>query len=72
MCFVLRNAPFAFQRFIHEMFFGLDFVFPYFDDILIASLTQGKHTEHLKLVFSRLDQYGLRINIAKSVFGVNQ
>lgn len=37
MCFVLRNAPFAFQRFINEVFFELDFVFPYLDDILIAS-----------------------------------
>ncbi|GBO27474.1 Transposon Ty3-I Gag-Pol polyprotein [Araneus ventricosus] len=72
MSFGLRNAPSTFQRFINEVFFGLDFVFAYLDDILVASSTEDEHSEHLKVVFSRLEQYGLRINLGKSVTGVNQ
>ncbi|GBO10032.1 hypothetical protein AVEN_185720-1 [Araneus ventricosus] len=72
MSFVLRNAPPTFQRFINDVFFGLDFVFAYLDDILVASSTEDEHSEHLKLVFSRLEQYGLRINLGKSVMRVNQ
>ncbi|GBN61404.1 Retrovirus-related Pol polyprotein from transposon opus [Araneus ventricosus] len=72
MSFWLRNAPSTFQRFINEVFFGLDFVFSCLDVILIASSTEDEHSEHLKVVFSRLEQYGLRINLGKSVMGVNQ
>ncbi|GBN66776.1 Transposon Ty3-I Gag-Pol polyprotein [Araneus ventricosus] len=33
MSFGLRNAPATFQRFINEVFSGLDFLFPYLDDV---------------------------------------
>ncbi|GBL72180.1 hypothetical protein AVEN_115167-1 [Araneus ventricosus] len=72
MNFGLRVAPYTFQRFINEVFFGLDFVFAYLDDILVASSTEDEHSEHLKVVFSRLEQYSLRINFGKPVMGVNQ
>ena len=39
MPFGLRNAAQMFQRFIDEVFRGLDFCFGYIDDILIASTT---------------------------------
>ncbi|UYV80760.1 hypothetical protein LAZ67_19001650, partial [Cordylochernes scorpioides] len=72
MSFGLRNAPATFQRFIHEVLRGLDFTFPYLDDILVASETCEEHETHLKLVFEKLQSYGLRINIAKSILGVDQ
>lgn len=72
MSFGLKNAPATFQRFINEVFSGLNFVFPYLDDILIASTSEEQHEIHLKLVFERLNNYGLRINISKSVFGVEE
>ncbi|GBO03278.1 Transposon Ty3-I Gag-Pol polyprotein [Araneus ventricosus] len=65
MSFGLRNAPSTFQRFISEVFFGLDFVFAYLDGILVASLREDENSEHLKEIFSRLEQYGLRINVGK-------
>ncbi|GFV57428.1 hypothetical protein TNCV_1608731 [Trichonephila clavipes] len=37
MSFGLRNAPSTFQRFVNEVLFGLEFVFSYLDDILVAS-----------------------------------
>ncbi|UYV65536.1 hypothetical protein LAZ67_3004622 [Cordylochernes scorpioides] len=58
-------------RFINEVLWGLDFVFPYLDDILVASKSEEEHESHLRAVFSRLDQYGLRINQAKTVLNVN-
>ncbi|GFS96653.1 retrovirus-related Pol polyprotein from transposon opus [Trichonephila clavipes] len=60
------------QRFITEVLYGQDFVFPYLDDVLVASSTEEEHSEHLKMVFERFQQYGLRINISKSVLGADQ
>ncbi|GFX83112.1 hypothetical protein TNCV_4987061 [Trichonephila clavipes] len=37
MSFGLRNTLSTFQRFINEVLFGLECVFPYLDDILVAS-----------------------------------
>ncbi|GBN40108.1 Transposon Ty3-I Gag-Pol polyprotein [Araneus ventricosus] len=70
--FGLKNAPATFQRFIHEVLRGLDFVFPYLDDILIASKSNQEHEIHLNLVLERLNTFGLRINISKSVFAVDE
>ncbi|GBM30033.1 Transposon Ty3-G Gag-Pol polyprotein [Araneus ventricosus] len=72
MSFGLKNAPATFQRFIHEVLRGLDFVFPYLDDILIASKSNQEHEIHLNLVLERLNIFGLRINISKSVFAVEE
>ncbi|XP_055932083.1 uncharacterized protein LOC129962361 [Argiope bruennichi] len=41
------------------------------DDVLIASSSPEEHRSHLKIVFQRLNDYGLRINVIKSVFGVD-
>ncbi|GFQ93751.1 retrovirus-related Pol polyprotein from transposon 17.6 [Trichonephila clavata] len=60
------------KRLINEVLFGLEFVFPYLDDILIASDSEEQHKTHLKLVFDRLQKYGLRMNIPKSTLGVTQ
>ncbi|GFX53757.1 retrovirus-related Pol polyprotein from transposon opus [Trichonephila clavipes] len=46
------------------------FVFPYLDDILVASETEEEHKTHLKLVFDLLQKHGLRVNISKSTLGV--
>ncbi|GFW56380.1 hypothetical protein TNCV_2088891 [Trichonephila clavipes] len=72
MSFGLRNAPSTFQRFITEVLYGLDFVFPYLDDVLVASSTEEEHSEHLKMVFERFQQYGLRINVSRSVMVADQ
>ncbi|GFX28084.1 retrovirus-related Pol polyprotein from transposon opus [Trichonephila clavipes] len=61
-----------FQRFITEVLYGLDFVLPYLDDVLVALSTEEEHSEHLKMVFERFQQYGIRINVSKSVTGAAQ
>ncbi|GBN81465.1 Transposon Ty3-I Gag-Pol polyprotein [Araneus ventricosus] len=72
MSFGLKNAPATFLRFIHEVLRGLDFVFPYLDDILIASKSNQEHEIHLNLVLERLNTFGLRIHISNSVFAVEE
>lgn len=72
MPFGLRNGPSSFQRFINEVVRGLNFCFAYLDDILVASSSPEEHSKHLEIVFGRLNQYGLRLNISKSTFGVNE
>ncbi|GBP40882.1 hypothetical protein EVAR_88943_1 [Eumeta japonica] len=47
---------------------GLDFLFAYIDDIIIASDDIEQHRRHLKALFSRLDTYGITINLSKCAF----
>nr|CDS30016.1 gag pol polyprotein [Hymenolepis microstoma] len=65
MPFGLRNAAQSFQRFMDQDFRGLDFVFTYFDDVLIASSNLEEHKQHLQQVFERLQQYGITVNSEK-------
>ena len=65
MPFGLRNAAQTFQRFIDAITRDLDFVYAYIDDILVASTNENEHKEHLKMVFDRLQQNGITINVNK-------
>ncbi|GBM98878.1 Transposon Ty3-I Gag-Pol polyprotein, partial [Araneus ventricosus] len=69
MPFGLRNAGQTFQRYIHQVLSNLDFCVPYFDDVLIASNNSEEHKQHLKQVFERLSQHGLKLNPLKCVLG---
>lgn len=69
MTFGLRNAGQTFQRFVDEMLRGLDFVYPYIDDILVFSPDPVTHEKHLHEVFKRLKEFGMVLNPNKCVFG---
>ncbi|UYV66459.1 hypothetical protein LAZ67_4001746 [Cordylochernes scorpioides] len=69
MNFGLKNASQTFQRFMDEVTKGLDFVFVYIDDVLIASKNENDHIQHLHTIFKILSDHGLTVNISKSVFG---
>ena len=69
MTFGLRNAAQSFQRFINEVTKGLPFCYAYIDDCLISSKSEVEHLQHLKLLFERFQEFGVVINVAKSVFG---
>ena len=71
MPFGLRNAAQSFQRLMDEVVRGLSFVFVYIDDLLIASTDDDEHEAHLRLLFERLQRYGIVINPAKCEFGVS-
>lgn len=69
MPYGLRNSAQTFQRFLNEVLKGLDFVFCYIDDILIASHSEMEHKSHLESVFKRLSAFGLNIKASKCIFG---
>lgn len=69
MTFGLRNAAQTFQRFVNNIFAGNDNVYPYIDDLLVASENEELHECHLKEVFTTLRNYGILINQAKCKFG---
>lgn len=72
MQFGLRNDAQTFQRLMHEVLSRLDCCFPYIDDILIASSDIEQHQRNLRAVLSRLQQYGLTINIDKCTFALEK
>ncbi|ROT82930.1 Gag-Pol polyprotein [Penaeus vannamei] len=70
MPFGLQNAAQTFQRFINDVTRGLEGVFAYIDDILVASISEADHARHLRALFGRLQDAGVVINPGKCQFGV--
>ena len=67
--FGLKNAPFKFCELIDHVTHGLkSFVFTYLDDFLIFSENEEDHLDQLSKLFTRLDEYGLFINVKKCLF----
>ena len=71
MSFGLRNSAQTCQRFMNEVLNGLDFLYVYIDDVLIASTSDEEHKEHLRQVFERFKRYGILINSAKCIWGAS-
>ena len=69
MPFGLPNAAQTFQRFMDQVFRGLDFCYVYVDNLLVARKSPEEHLLQLRQVFERLRQYSLTINVAESSFG---
>ncbi|KAG7197638.1 hypothetical protein KM043_016463 [Ampulex compressa] len=67
--FGLRNASQTFQRFMDSTFRDLNFIIVYIDDIVIAFKDEEEHQQHLRMVLSRLQANGLKINPNKCVVG---
>lgn len=65
MTFGLCNAAQTFERYIHAVVPGLNFVFVYVDDICIASIDFVEHKSHLRQIFERLQKHHLTINTSK-------
>ncbi|BHF82707.1 hypothetical protein SprV_0802584600 [Sparganum proliferum] len=70
MPFGLRNATQNFQRLIDQVLRGLDFVYAFIDDLLVASSDAAEHEVHIRQLFERLDSFDVVINAAKCEFGV--
>ncbi|BHF70461.1 hypothetical protein SprV_0301351200 [Sparganum proliferum] len=65
MPFGLKNATQTFQRFIDQVLQGLDFVYAYIDDLLVASSDAAEHEIHIRQLFEWLDSFGVVISAAK-------
>ena len=72
MAFGLRNAGASFQRMMDRVIRGLTFVYCYLDDLRVASRSAEEHINHLRILFQRLQQFGLVINLEKCVFMVSE
>ena len=68
MSFGLRNAAQTFQLFIVDILKDLDFFFAYIDDILVYSRSPQEHEQHLRTIFTALQNYGILLNPSKCVF----
>jgi len=71
MCFGLYNAAQTFQRLINTVLAGLEFVFAYVDDVLIASTNADQHVDHVCAVLGCFEEFGIAINPAKCVFAAS-
>ena len=61
--FGLAQAPAYFQLLMYKVLKGLKFTMTYLDDIIIFSQDESQHLEHLEIVFSCLQEAGLKMNI---------
>ena len=68
--FGLTNAPAEFQRFMEDSLFDVrdEFAFPYLDDVIVFSDSFTSHLEHLRIIFRRLKEKGIKINPEKCKF----
>ena len=74
MPFGLANAPATFQNYIHRALGGLldSICVVYLDDILIYSVDETQHEEHVKRVLERLRNWGLYVKTSKCSFSQKQ
>ena len=69
----LCNSSDIFQKNMSELFFGLDTVRVYIDELL--HVTKSSWTEHLSILeemFTRLQKSGLKVNASKSCFDAHK
>ena len=70
MPFGLCNAPATFQRLMNKVYKGIayKYVVVYLDDTNVFSRTFDDHIKHLREVFTRIREAGLKLNIEKCNF----
>ena len=68
LCFGVKTAPSIFQATMDKMLSGLDHVFCYVDDVLIATNNLAHHLEVLRQVLNRFARYNVRLNKVKCQF----
>ena len=66
--FGLAQAPAYFQLLMNKFLKGLKFARTYLDDIIIFSQDESQHLEHLEIVFSHLQEAGLKMKHSKCDF----
>ena len=66
--FGLAQAPAYFQLLMNKVLKGLKFAMTYLDDIIIFSQDELQHLEHLEIVFSCLQEAGLKMKRSKCDF----
>jgi len=70
MPFGLKNAPVFFQRVMHQVLEGANFLKCYIDDVLVHSKRFLQHLAHLEELFKRLHEVNMKIHPKKCEFAV--
>ena len=65
----LKPIPQFFQRYMATLLHDFDFVFPYIDNLPIASRSWEEHERHCRMIIERLNSVGLRIKPASINIG---
>ncbi|XP_072051590.1 uncharacterized protein [Amphiura filiformis] len=68
MPFGLKNAPATFQRMVNNLVSDIDNCEAYVDDLIIHTETWPEHLAALDMLFRRLSEANLTINLLKSEF----
>ena len=68
MTFGMKNAGNTFQHLMYRILFGLQFTFPYLNNIFICSRSEEEHRSHVAPVLQRLQDVGLSANAKKCKF----
>ena len=68
MPFGMCNAPSTFQCIVNLIIQGLEGIYAYLDDIVVTGDTWDEHHERLGMVFQRLQEACLIINLSKTSF----
>ena len=67
------NSMALFTRLMDMAMLGMgDMVSVYVDDVIVFSKTWEDHLKHLELVFGKLEDAGLKVNLAKCTFAKNE
>ena len=66
--FGITTAPSLWQRAMAQVLSGILNVAYYIDGILITGCTRAEHIENLRMVLSRLREYGLKLKHSKCKF----
>ena len=56
------------QDYVNRAIGDLNFAFTYINDILVAPSSREEHFEHLEMIFQRLKEFQLRLNVRKCLF----
>lgn len=68
MAFGLRNAPATFQRLVNKVMADVPNCSAYLDDLVVYTSTWPEHVSVLSMVFQRLANASLTLNLAKCEF----
>ena len=66
--FGLRNAPSSWMKMLDSCLSGIDGIYTYLDDILVASQTEEEHINILHKLFQRLEDNSMSLALNKCVF----
>ena len=68
----LAGCPASFSRLMEVIMQGAENVITYIDDVLIHSKDHKEHLGHLEGALKRIEKSGLKLNLAKCIFGAQE